>query len=291
MVQGEMEVSGLNSATSEDTASQTIEMRENETSYAPPVHAGPRVITSQPHGEVRQPTRPTPQNSLDWVPTPMSQLSTLSGTYSLGNVDQLEIQQIVDLSTLLGRSDRRFQYRIRIPKAETLFLATESRSESQSNPFSCSTLIHEDFTLNVLDRRGMSGFVMKMNTRWTYSFNRLHKITVGNENLIGTVEENFGVIGAKFTVYDETRKKLCNIVGPNVCGCCMYQEAQFQVITIDGTHQIATLMHQWDDITRDYTFLATFPADLNIKLKSLLLAAVFLLEHMYFERIRRTSRI
>lgn len=157
---------------------------------------------------------------------------------------------------MLGRSDKRFQYRIKIPKAETLFLATEARFENQPNPFSCSRLIHEDFTLNIMDQRGMPEFLMKINTKWTYSLNKLHvssavtlkitfpcetlstasltpqNITVGNANLVGTVEENFGIIGANFTVYDETRKKLCNIIGPNVCGCCMYKEAQFQVIYI-----------------------------------------------------------
>lgn len=54
-------------------------------------------------------------------------------------------------------------------------------------------------------------------------------MTIESANLIGTVEENFNVFGSSFTVYDDTRKQLCNIYGPNVCGCCMYKEAQFQV--------------------------------------------------------------
>lgn len=57
----------------------------------------------------------------------------------------------------------------------------------------------------------------------------LQRMTVKSRNLIGTVEENFNMIGSSFTVYDAIRNKLCNIYGPNVCSCCMYQEAQFQV--------------------------------------------------------------
>lgn len=49
-------------------------------------------------------------------------------------------------------------------------------------------------------------------------------------NYIGSVEENFSMIGPSFTVYDDYETPLCNIYGPNICGCCMYKEAQFQVI-------------------------------------------------------------
>jgi len=30
-------------------------------------------------------------------------------------------------------------------------------------------------------------------------------------------------------VYDAIKEPLCYIYGPNICGCCMYKEAQFQV--------------------------------------------------------------
>lgn len=70
----------------------------------------------------------------------------------------------------------------------------------------------------------------------------------------------------------------------------MYQEAQFQVISIDGTHQMASLMHQWDNNLHDYVLLITFPTEMSTKLKSLLLAAAFLLEYMYFKQVKRSSR-
>ncbi|KZC14797.1 Phospholipid scramblase 2, partial [Dufourea novaeangliae] len=267
----------------------TLEMRETVSAYSPPVYSGPNVITAQPQGEIQQSRRPIPVNTLDWTSTPRSQLSTLSGTHFLGNVEQLEIQQIVDLSTLLGRTERGFQYRVKVPKAESLFLAIETKHENRSTIFNWSKLIRGDFSLNILDQCGEPAFIMKINSRWSYTLNKLRKITVGSTNLIGTVEQNFSIIGPSFTVYDPARNELCNIFGPNVCGCCMYKEAQFQVISVDGTHQIASLMHQWNNSLHDYTLLITFPADTDVKLKSLLLAAAFLVEYMYFEKIRRTS--
>jgi hypothetical protein len=62
---------------------------------------------------------------------------------------------------------------------------------------------------------------------------------VESANLIGSVEKNFSVIGPSFTVYDASDEPLCNIYGPNISGCCMYKEAQFQVMNDDGQSQNA----------------------------------------------------
>ncbi|XP_012339501.1 uncharacterized protein LOC100865698 [Apis florea] len=267
-----------------------IEMQENTLPPAsPPVLSNTIVITVQPQGQIEELRRPIPVNTLDWISTPRSQLTVLSGSHFLANVEQVEIQQIVDLSTLLGKSEKRFQYRVKVPKAETLFLAMEEKTESQSGEWNCCNLIRDDLMLNVVDQSGQTAFVINMDSSLTCIFNKLHRMTVKSRNLIGTVEENFNIIGSSFTVYDAIRNKLCNIYGPNVCGCCMYREAQFQVISIDGTHQMASLMHQWDNNIHDYVLLITFPTEMNTKLKSLLLAAAFLLEYMYFEQVKRLS--
>ncbi|XP_003699365.2 phospholipid scramblase 2 isoform X2 [Megachile rotundata] len=269
-----------NYSESNSAGNEVIEMRRNESQSLPPVFSHPTVITAQP-GEVQHTRRPIPVNTQDWVSTTRTQINALSGSHFLGNVEQLEIQQIVDLSTLLGRADKGLQYRIKVPQAETLFLAMTTKPETQS---SYPKWIHDHCKFNVLDRCGELSFVMDINSRWSRMLSKLRKVTVVSANVIGTVEENFSILGPSFTVYDESRKELCNIYGPNVCGCCMYEEAQFQVISIDGTHQIASLMHQWNNNIHDYTLLVTFPADTNVKLKSLLLAAAFLMDYMYFVR-------
>ena len=281
-----MDVGDLNRVTFEygPVSTESLELTQAMAIDSPPVFTSPHIITLQPQGELEDRPNPRviPARAQDWISTPRSQMSALSGNHFLGNVEQLEIQQIVDLSTLLGRVERGLQYRVKVPNAETLFLAMESRPASESVGFSCSRFIRDDHTLNVMDQWGEPAFIMKINSRWSYTLTKLRKITVGSSNLIGTVEENFSVMGPSFTVYDSERNQLCNISGPNICGCCMYKEAQFQVISVDGTHQIATLMHQWNNTLHDYSFLIIFPAETDIKLKSLLLAATFLLEYIYF---------
>ncbi|KYN41431.1 Phospholipid scramblase 1 [Trachymyrmex septentrionalis] len=292
-------------ATATNAATQTMELQEN----APIIHANPTIITVQPgEGESRF-RRPIPISTLDWISTPRSHLNAITGTQFLDGVEQLEIQQVIDLSTLLGRLDKGIQYRVKVPRAETLFLAMESKMETESRL--CGW--YKGFVLNVLDQCGETAFIIRkdpsllhvpcsrqVNRRrqQTFPFSRLirsffafpQRITVESANIIGSVEKNFSPIGPSFTVYNAIQEPLCNIYGPFTCDCCMFKEAQFQIVSLDGSHQVASLIHQWDHFAVDYILLLTFPVDTDVRLKSLLLGASFLIEYLYFHRIRRASR-
>ncbi|XP_018317246.1 phospholipid scramblase 1 [Mycetomoellerius zeteki] len=264
------------------TATQTMELREN----APIIHANPNIITIQPgEGESRF-RRPIPISTLDWISTPRSHLNAITGTQFLDSVEQLEIQQVIDLSTLLGRLDKGIQYRVKVPRAEALFLAMESRMETESRL--CGW--YKGFVLNVLDQCGRTAFIIRKDPSLLHVPCSRQRITVESANLIGSVEKNFSPIGPRFTVYNAVQEPLCNIYGPFTCDCCMFKEAQFQIISLDGSHQVASLIHQWDHFAVDYILLLTFSIDTDVRLKSLLLGASFLIEYLYFHRIRRASR-
>ncbi|XP_014471728.1 PREDICTED: phospholipid scramblase 1-like isoform X2 [Dinoponera quadriceps] len=253
-----------------DAVTQTMELQDN----APVFYSSATIITMQPGAsDSRSPRRPIPVNTMDWISTPRSQLNAITGTQFLAGVEQLEIQQVIDLSTLLGRVDRGHQYRVKVPRAESLFLAMEKKDETKSRLFGW----YKGFVLNVLDQCGETAFVIRKDPSWMHMPGSRQRITVESANLIGSVEENFSVIGPHFTVYDASKTPLCKIHGPNICGCCMYKEALFQVVSMDGSRQLASLMHQWDHLSVDYVLLLTFPIDTDVKVKSLLLGASFLI--------------
>ncbi|XP_011699361.1 PREDICTED: phospholipid scramblase 2-like isoform X2 [Wasmannia auropunctata] len=266
-------------------ATQTMELQEN----VPVIYTNATVITRQPgqpgESENRFARRPIPINTPDWISQPArSHLNPISGTQFLHGVEQLEIQQVIDLPTLIGRTDGRgIQYRVKVPHAEALFLATESKSETESRL--CGW--YKGFVLNVQDQCGETAFIIRKDPSLLHMSRQ--KITVESANFIGSVEGNFS-LWPSFTVYNEIHEPLCNIYGPKACGCCMYKEALFQVISLDGSRQIASLMHQWDHLAVEYTLLLTFPMEMDVRLKSLLLGASFLIEYLYFERMRRASR-
>lgn len=259
-----------------------IEMEQNPVFTIPSVYLRPTVITAQPQEERRDRERRRPENTVQCISTANSQMTVL-GFQLLNDVEQLEIQQIVDLSTLLGRLRRRFHYRVKIPRAKTLFLAMDIGQTEEASGWNCSRLFCNNFTLNIMNHCGEKVFAMIMKSRIAYMVTRLHVIKVLGPNLIGTVEQNYRLLGVCFTVYNAEKEELCYIEGPNICSCCMYSESQFKVMSVDGSHQIASLMHMWDSILHEYILLVTFSKDMDAKLKSLLLAAAFLIEFVYFK--------
>ncbi|XP_015606965.1 phospholipid scramblase 1 [Cephus cinctus] len=262
--------------------------RQEDDSVDPPIFTTNTIIISQPQPqELNEASRrrPIPVNTSGWVSTPRSQLSALRGTDFLGSVEQLEIQEIVQLSTLLSKSNPGNQYRVRVPRAETIFLASEVSGEWQRDILGSS----RGFTLNLLDPTGELAFTFKKNVSWGCLPCALHKMTVVCNDTIGSIEQNCTFISSSFTVYDESRKIVCYIYGPNVFSCCMYKDAQFQIISADSTHQIASVMHHWDHFALDYTLLLTVPANMKVKVKALLLGATFLMEYLYFQHLKNSS--
>lgn len=75
---------------------------------------------------------------------------------------------------VLGRLKKKFQYRVKVPKAETLFLAMETESKNESSGWSCSRLTRDDFQLNIVDQCGETAFTMVMNSMWTFALNKSH---------------------------------------------------------------------------------------------------------------------
>ncbi|XP_023290205.1 phospholipid scramblase 2 isoform X2 [Orussus abietinus] len=252
-----------------ESGNEIPNLTHSEEHVHPPIYSNSRVITIQPqHRLGNQPPRtPFPVNTVDWVSTPRSQLSVIFGSSFLAGTEQLEIQPVVDLSTLLGQSDSGNQYKIKVPRAETLFLVTETSTKCQRDVLGSS----RGFTLKAVDPTGQVAFTFRKPITWGCVPGLLHKLTVESSEPIGSVEQNFSLFGLSFTVYDEKRAPFYKISGPSVGCCCIYEESQFQILSLDGTHQVASLIHHWDHLLVEYVLLLTVPADMNVKLKGILI--------------------
>jgi len=81
--------------------------------------------------------------------------------------------------------------------------------------------------------------------------------------------------------------------------CCMCQtlccrcDIEFTVKTPDG-NEVGKVSKKWSGITKEMfssadTFGVSFPMDLDVKLKAVLIGAVFLIDFMYFEEKKNAS--
>ncbi|XP_043285654.1 phospholipid scramblase 1-like [Venturia canescens] len=247
-----------------------------------PVFDQPYAITSQPRIDLNRPQRrPIPVNTTDWISTPRSLFSPACSTLFLSGVKQLEIQQTVDLVSRDEVNSDVYKYRVKVPGAETLFLATEHNGGRIIGS-------SRGFIVDLKDATGQTAFTFKKSRSWGCVPGFLHKLTVQGTDYVGTIEQDFTLWAPRYTVYNADHEPLCLIYSPHTFCTCNYKEERFQVSSIDGCRPLASIVLQWDLEVMDYYITLTVPLDMDVKLKSLLLGAAFLMESLYFERLRNS---
>ena len=68
----------------------------------------------------------------------------------------------------------------------------------------------------------------------------------------------------------------------------LFPNRYFQVLSADGDTEVGKITKQWSGLGKEMfsdaeNFGVSFPIDLDVKMKAVLLAAVFLVDFMFFE--------
>ena len=120
------------------------------------------------------------------------------------------------------------------------------------------------------------------------------EVTAGSER-VGSVRQTFSCSHSNFEIRDEKGKVVLHLRGPvypsdgclNIGSLC---SGEFKVMA--GDTEIGKVEKQFgaarDVLTDADNFGVTFPLDLQVKCKLTLLAAVFLIDYMFYERELRT---
>ncbi|CAL9684642.1 unnamed protein product [Knipowitschia caucasica] len=104
---------------------------------------------------------------------------------------------------------------------------------------------------------------------------------------IGYIEQNWHPFWPKFTVTDANRSAQLKIKGP-CCDCTCCSDVNFDVLSLDEDTVVGQITKQWagflqEGFTDADNFGVSFPMDLDVRVKAVLLGAVFLIDFMYFE--------
>ncbi|KAF7997116.1 hypothetical protein HCN44_005393 [Aphidius gifuensis] len=217
--------------------------------------------------------RPIPISTQDWISTNSPQLSPLTAEDFLSNVEQLEIHLVIDLSTLLGQSKNGNQYKVKVPGGETLFISLEYSNRWQRILFGSSRY----YDIILKDASGEFSFCFIKNFSFGFLPGFLHKMIVKTNDFIGSIEQEYSLISQRFKIYNENREIICHIEGPNMCCCCIGKDISFHVLSADKSIKIASISHQWDQQLADNILLLTFSENINVRVKSILLGAAFLM--------------
>ncbi|XP_077296213.1 phospholipid scramblase 1 isoform X3 [Arctopsyche grandis] len=106
--------------------------------------------------------------------------------------------------------------------------------------------------------------------------------------VVGTVEQEWSLCSPTFAVKNAAGSTVLRIEGP-MCRFGICGDVEFKVMALDGETVVGKISKQWSGLLReaftdaDY-FGITFPMDLDVKMKAVLLGALFLIDAMFFEK-------
>ena len=92
----------------------------------------------------------------------------------------------------------------------------------------------------------------------------------------------------QFVVKDQDGNVALRIEGP-LCTYSICGDVEFKVMSPDGSTEVGKISKQWSGLAREAftdadNFGISFPMDLDVRMKAVLMGAVFLIDFMFFEK-------
>ena len=113
------------------------------------------------------------------------------------------------------------------------------------------------------------------------------EITSPPGNVIGYIMQEWSLFHSKFRVEDASGEVVMRIEGPFwkvSCGASI----DFSILSKDATHLIGKIRKRWSGLAQEVfsnadNYEITFPRDLHVDMKSVILGACFLIDFMFYE--------
>lgn len=252
---------------------------------APPVTAG----TQPPPGYQPQQTQ--------WMPMPESIPGCPPGLEYLTYLDQLLVHQQVELFEAITNIETKNRYAIKNSVGQQCYFAFE---ESDL----CMRLMcgqARGFQLHIVDNaqreviRLTRPFKCCAGCCWCANADHC-AFTIDVESPVGTpigqIRQSQSCWKPNYELYDANGEKIFHIVGPCcIChGICCTCDFPFEIYTATGTTEqpVGRIAKQWSGLVKEMftdatNFSVTFPKDLDVKMKAVVLGATFLIDMMFFE--------
>lgn len=111
-------------------------------------------------------------------------------------------------------------------------------------------------------------------------------------NIVGRVEQEWSILIPRFRVKDAAGNIVLRIEGPCCTMSCCGSDVDFQVLSADGAVEVGKISKKWSGLAKELftdadNFGISFPMDLDIKMKAVMIGACMLIDFMFFEITNR----
>ncbi|XP_017080381.1 phospholipid scramblase 1-like [Drosophila eugracilis] len=243
---------------------------------------GPQPSVGDPPGLL--PIVNQPRLSKDWagvIP------NCLRGLEYLKAIDQLLVKQKVEIFEAITGFETNNRYSIQNALGQKVFYAVEetdccTRNCCPERPFHIRIFekYFEEEVIHLHRPLGCSSTCFPC---------CLHSIEISAPpgNVIGRIQEEWSICRPCFRILNQSGDVVLRIKG-QVCFCHICGSIDFNIINLTG-EKVGKISKQWSGLGRElYTdadiFRITFPMDMDVNLKAVLLGATFLIDFMFFEK-------
>ncbi|KAH0812654.1 hypothetical protein GEV33_010136 [Tenebrio molitor] len=231
--------------------------------------------------------------------TPQAPLNCPPGLEYLAQIDQLLVHQKIELLEVVTGFETNNQYNIKNSLGQQVYFAKEDTDCLTRN--CCGPI--RPFDMKIFDnfRNEVIHLYRPLACNNCCFPCCLQSIEVSAPpgNLIGVVQQEWSLCIPIFSVKNANYETVLRIEGPFcTISCC--GDVDFEVTAIDGETQVGKITKQWSGLVREmFTdsdhFGVTFPIDLDVKMKAVLLGALFLINILiclsYMDSVMRLPQL
>ncbi|XP_053209542.1 phospholipid scramblase 2-like isoform X2 [Panonychus citri] len=240
-----------------------------------------------PYGQPGYPQPVHQQQPLEgnWMPAPMIP-NCPPGLEYLTQINQLLVHQKVELLEAFIGFETKNKYHVKNSMGQKVYTASEQTDCCTRNCCGSS----RPFDMKILDyqKREVLHFYRPLRCQSCWFPCCLQRLEVSaSGSVCGYVEQSWSICFPKFRVCNAAGETVLRIEGPfctfSICG-----DVEFHVLSRDGNTQVGRITKKWSGLARElFTdadhFGISFPMDLDVNIKAVLMGACFLIDFMFFE--------
>ena len=263
--------------------------------YGPPQAGYPPPSGQYPPGPIMN--QPMPQGGVQgggWMNMPQNVANCPPGLEYLTMIDQLLVHQKVELLEAFTGFETANKYSIKNSLGQKIYYAVEDSDCLTRNccgprrPFDMKILDNFQNEVIHLSRP------LRCDSCWFPCCLQNIEVTSPPGTLVGSIDQEWSICCPSYAIKNANGDTVLRIEGP-FCTMSICGNVEFQVMSADGSTEVGKISKQWSGLIRemftdaDY-FGITFPIDLDVKMKAVMLGACFLIDAMFFEKAQNREQ-
>lgn len=195
----------------------------------------------------------------------------------LASVPSLVVHQRKEMLEVFTDFETRNRYEVLSPTGQTALYAAETGGGAMEFLSRSFLKNRRPFTMQLALPHG--GIAYTLRRPWTWFFSELH-VSDGNGQPIGMIDQRFAFFSRRFVILGPSREVLGEIHGP------LFRPWTFRILR--GGQEVGKITKKWSGLLQEaFTDADTFGLELgpamDPQLRTMALAATFLIDFLYFE--------